>query len=116
MRWDIRVYPPLPRQVPLLLHSPEGALGREDVVPGAFFTILGGADIVCWGEHRQTGIVVIGSGHAKPSITENGWMGERFHTLDIKQSNKDSVDPCSSLCAAQPATRRKDRCGDALTL
>jgi len=63
---------------------------------------------VCWGEHRQTGIIVIGSGHAKPSTTESGRMGERFHTLDIKQSNKDSVDPCSSLCAARAATRRRD--------
>ena len=71
---------------------------------------------MCWGEHRQTGIIVIGSGHAKPSTTENGRMDERPHTLDVKQSNKDSVDPCSSLCAAQPATRRRNRCGDAPTL
>lgn len=63
-----------PRAVSLL-HSPVSDIdepateGSDDIVPGASFTFLGGADIECWGarrEHKTSAVVWQAVEHTYP--------------------------------------------------
>ena len=80
MRWNVRVCPSTTKpflggrgtHADVPSHSIPATKGGEDIILGAFFTVLWGADIMCWGAGRgrkQTGCCW----RARGSLTEQAW-------------------------------------------